>query len=214
MNRRRAERGAPVEHRHLGLDFRPGQKRPRRYLADAVSRLPLLAWRPSRCWQSSTRRCARRFSLESGGRRRPRRHRSCSPASRCRPSALRLTTPPKSAFLTGLTSVMVPLLAALVYRIKPRISEMAGVLLAVLGLALMTLEGPIGSMQAGDVLTILCAVGFAAHIVTLGHFSEQMPFAVLSVTQVAAAALWSGAFLVGHRSAARRMAAGGRLGRC
>jgi drug/metabolite transporter (DMT)-like permease len=108
---------------------------------------------------------------------------------------LRLTTPPKSAFLTGLTSVMAPFLAALVYRIKPRISEIAGVLLAVFGLALMTLEGPIGSMQTGDLLTILCAVGFAAHIVTLGHFSEQMPFAVLSVTQVAAAALLSGAFL-------------------
>ena len=41
---------------------------------------------------------------------------------------LRLTTAPKSAFLTGLTSVMVPLLAALVYRIRPQVSEVAGVL--------------------------------------------------------------------------------------
>jgi len=108
---------------------------------------------------------------------------------------LRLTTPPKSAFLTGLTSVMAPFLAGLVYQIKPRISEIAGVLLAFAGLALLTLEGPIGTMQAGDLLTILCAIGFAAHIVTLGHFSEQMPFPVLAVAQVAAAAVWSGAFL-------------------
>ena len=46
---------------------------------------------------------------------------------------LRLTTPPKSAFLTGLATVMVPLLGALVYRIKPQISEVAGVLVATVG---------------------------------------------------------------------------------
>src|SRR6185437_8134854 len=47
---------------------------------------------------------------------------------------LRLTTPPKSAFLTGLTSVMVPLLAMLVYKSKPQVSEVAGVLVAIAGL--------------------------------------------------------------------------------
>lgn len=101
---------------------------------------------------------------------------------------LRLTTPPKSAFITGLTSVMVPLLATLVYKNKPQVSEVAGVMVAITGLWLMTLQGPIGSIGRGDLLTILCAVGFAAHIVTLGHFSEFMPFEVLSVTQVVAAA--------------------------
>src|SRR5262249_25683327 len=36
---------------------------------------------------------------------------------------LRFTSAPKSAFLTGLTSVMVPLLGALVYKTRPRVSE-------------------------------------------------------------------------------------------
>jgi drug/metabolite transporter (DMT)-like permease len=102
---------------------------------------------------------------------------------------LRLTTPPKSAFLTGLTSVMVPLLAALVYKSRPQMSEVAGVLVALAGLWLMTLGGPVGSISRGDALTLLCAVAFAAHIVTLGHFSESMPFEVLSVTQVGVSAL-------------------------
>src|SRR5205085_1285112 len=100
---------------------------------------------------------------------------------------LQLTTPPKSAFLTGLTSVMVPLLAALVYKTKPQSSELAGVLVAIAGLWLMTMQGSLGHIGRGDLLTLLCAVGFAAHIVTLGHFSESMPFEVLSVTQVGAA---------------------------
>lgn len=104
---------------------------------------------------------------------------------------LRLTTAPKSAFITGLTSVMVPLLAALVYKIRPQASELAGVFVATVGMGLMTLEGAIGSAGSigrGDLLTFFGAIAFAAHIVTLGHFSGQMDFELLSVTQVGAAA--------------------------
>ncbi len=104
---------------------------------------------------------------------------------------LRFTTAPKSAFITGLTSAMVPLLAALVYRIKPQVSEVAGVVVATAGLGLMTLEGDIASIGRGDLLTVFCTIGFAAHIVTLGHFSEQMSFEMLSVSQVTSAAILS-----------------------
>ena len=82
---------------------------------------------------------------------------------------LQLTTPSKSAFITGLSTVMVPLLAALVYKIRPRVSEVTGVLLATVGMGLMTLEGTIGSgvvgaIGRGDWLTFCCALAFAAHI--------------------------------------------------
>jgi drug/metabolite transporter (DMT)-like permease len=104
---------------------------------------------------------------------------------------LRLTTAPRSAFLTGLTSIAVPLLAALVYRVRPQISEVAGVVVATAGLGLMTLKGAAGSMSLGDLLTLLCAFGFAAYIVTLGHFTGHMSFELLSVAQVGVAALLS-----------------------
>ena len=102
---------------------------------------------------------------------------------------LRLTSAPKSAFLTGLASVMVPLLAMFVYRNKPQVSELLGILTATAGLGLMTLEGPLGSMSRGDLLTVGCALAFAAHIVTLGHYSEKMRFELLSVSQVGTAAV-------------------------
>jgi drug/metabolite transporter (DMT)-like permease len=102
---------------------------------------------------------------------------------------LQSTTPPKSAFLTGLATVMVPLLAALVYKIKPRASEVAGVLAATLGMGLMSLEGPVGSISRGDLLTFGGAVAFSAHVVATGHFAEQIGYEVLSVTQIGAAAL-------------------------
>jgi drug/metabolite transporter (DMT)-like permease len=101
---------------------------------------------------------------------------------------LRLTSAPKSAFITGLTSAMVPLLAACVYRIRPQVSEVVGVLVATVGLGLLTLEGTVSSINAGDLLTFGCTIGFAAHVVTLGHFSGLMSFELLSVSQVAAAA--------------------------
>ena len=102
---------------------------------------------------------------------------------------LRFTTAPKSAFITGLSTVMVPLVAALVYKIRPQISEVVGVLVATLGMGLMTLEGPIGSVSRGDVLTFFCAIAFAGHIVTLGHFTAVVSFELLSVTQVSVAAI-------------------------
>jgi drug/metabolite transporter (DMT)-like permease len=109
---------------------------------------------------------------------------------------LQYTTPTKSAFITGLTTVMVPLLASLVYKNRPRVSELVGVLVATLGMGLLTLEGPFGSIGRGDLLTLLGAAAFAAHIVTLGHFSESMGFELLSVAQVSAAAV-SALLLVG-----------------
>jgi drug/metabolite transporter (DMT)-like permease len=104
---------------------------------------------------------------------------------------LRLTSAPKSAFITGLSPVMVPLLAALVYRSRPRISEVAGLLVATAGLALMTLGGETGGVNPGDLLTFLCAIAFAAHIVVLGHFAGRMSFEILSVMQVGMAAALS-----------------------
>ncbi len=108
---------------------------------------------------------------------------------------LALTSPAQSAFLTGLASVMVPFLASAVYKIRPQVSEVVGVAMAAGGLALMTLNGPAGAVNPGDLLTLLCAGGFAAQIVTLGHFSERMRFEVLSIAQTGAAAAWSAGLL-------------------
>ncbi len=104
---------------------------------------------------------------------------------------LRFTSAPKSAFLTGLTSVLVPLFVSSVYGIKPRISEVFGLLTALAGLGLMTLPDASGSINRGDVLTLFCAVAFAAHIVSLGHYSRSMRFEALSVAQVGTAAVLS-----------------------
>jgi drug/metabolite transporter (DMT)-like permease len=100
---------------------------------------------------------------------------------------LALTTPTKSAFLTGLFIPMVPLANSLVYRIRPRKFEVAGILIASLGMALMTLPSGKFEISTGDILTVLCAVTFALHMVVLGHYSPSVGFETLAVVQIAVA---------------------------
>ena len=109
-------------------------------------------------------------------------------------AGLRLTTPSKSAFITGLSIPMVPLLAAIVYKKRPRPAELAGVLIATIGMALMTLEDVHLHANGGDLLTIFCAGAFACHIVLLGYFGHRaalrgIGFEALAVWQIVTAAV-------------------------
>jgi drug/metabolite transporter (DMT)-like permease len=62
-------------------------------------------------------------------------------------------------------------------------------------MALMTLEGGQTSVNSGDLLTIVGALFFALHMITVGHFSRRDGFERLSVLQVlTAAALALGSF--------------------
>ena len=106
---------------------------------------------------------------------------------------LQLTTPSHSAFLTGLSIPMVPLASSLVYRDRPRLREIAGILIASCGMVLMTLpSAPSGfGMGRGDFLSFLCAVVFALHIVVIGHYSPVIGFEPLAVAQIGTAAALS-----------------------
>lgn len=109
---------------------------------------------------------------------------------------LQFTSAPKSAFLTGLTAVMTPLLAAVIYRNMPRAVEIGGVLLATGGMALMTLPTLPGArlaMNRGDLLTVCCAACYAAHILTLNRYSAKASFELLATAQIGMSALlaWS-----------------------
>ncbi len=106
---------------------------------------------------------------------------------------LELTTPSKSAFLTGLSIPMVPLASSLVYRVRPRLPEVLGILTATFGMALMTLPPGRFEISHGDFLSFLCAVVFALHIVVVSHYSspatgQESGFRTVAVLQVATAA--------------------------
>lgn len=109
-------------------------------------------------------------------------------------TGLRFTSASKSAFITGLSIPMVPLLTSLVYRTRARPAELAGVLVATAGMGLMTLRDfNLSEVNPGDWLTLFCAVAFAGHIVALGYFSNwarrrKIGFESLAVWQIVSAA--------------------------
>ncbi len=103
-------------------------------------------------------------------------------------TGLRYTTSAKSGFLTGLYIVLVPLLAAIVYKIVPGWREWTGIGLAAAGMALMTLDNVRLTPGRGELLTIACAFAFAAHILVLGHFARVNSTEILSFWQIAVGA--------------------------
>jgi len=102
---------------------------------------------------------------------------------------LRYTTPSKSAFITGLCVVMVPVFSALVSRRLPGVSVGLGVATATLGMALLTLRGTSLRMDFGDLLTLGCAAAFSIHIMLLGWLAPKLGFQALALTQIATAAV-------------------------
>ncbi|MEZ5402942.1 MAG: DMT family transporter [Bryobacteraceae bacterium] len=104
-------------------------------------------------------------------------------------AGLRLTTPTHSAFLTALCVVLVPFFGALVYRVVPRWMEGLGVGLALVGTALLTSPFEGSGFSTGDLLSGLCAVAFAFHILAMGAFAPRADFARLSVMQLAIVAV-------------------------
>jgi drug/metabolite transporter (DMT)-like permease len=107
-------------------------------------------------------------------------------------TGLRLTTPSKSAFITGLAVVLVPIIVAVTERRRPPRWTLLGVFFALLGLYLMTIAGAgglSGEINGGDVLTFCCACAFAMHIFVTGHMTRRHGFESVSVVQVATAAV-------------------------
>ena len=110
------------------------------------------------------------------------------------------TTPSKSAFITGLVVVLVPLFStvpALRPRDakRPRWNAYTGAALAFAGILLLTapaaatgsVSGLVpawSSIDVGDLLSFGCSIGFALHCIALSHVSPRIPFQPLALLQV------------------------------
>jgi drug/metabolite transporter (DMT)-like permease len=101
---------------------------------------------------------------------------------------LQYTSPSTSAFITYLLVVFVPLLSLIVLRRRPHPLTLVGLALAVAGLVLLT-GGADTSFGRGEVLTLACAVAFAAHIVILGETAGRHDAVRLTCVQVATVGL-------------------------
>jgi len=119
---------------------------------------------------------------------------------------LQYTTAAKSGFITGLSVVIVPFAALLVLRQRPGWGAMAGVLLATVGLALLTLRGDL-TIGYGDLLTLGCAFAFALQIVFVGRFAPRSAAASLTAAQLVTVAVASAAYALATEQPTLRLSA-------
>ncbi len=91
-----------------------------------------------------------------------------------------------SAFITGFAVVLVPILSIAFFKSKPSISAVLGALMALTGLALLTLGNECGfsNINFGDFLTLLSAICFAMHIISVGIFAKKGNAILLAITQI------------------------------
>jgi len=130
-------------------------------------------------------------------------------------TGLARTTPSKSAFITGLVVVLVPLFSSIPGlrppgARSPRWNAYTGAALAFTGILFLTapqhttpgtptsiasLLPNLSSINFGDVLTFGCAIGFAFHCLALSHVSPRIPFQPLALLQVGFCAVFMAASL-------------------
>jgi drug/metabolite transporter (DMT)-like permease len=105
-------------------------------------------------------------------------------------TGLKYTTASKSAFLTGVSVVLVPVFLGLFWRRGLNRWSTAGVLLAFVGLYLLTVPRSSGtgldfsSLNRGDLYTLGAAVSFAFHIIFIGHVTQEHRWQQITVIQV------------------------------
>lgn len=100
---------------------------------------------------------------------------------------LAYTTSTKTAFITGLNVVIVPILAVFWLRRPPAPGAWIGVLTATAGLALLSLGDDLRPAP-GDLLILLCALGFALHIAGVSRFSGEHDPVALATIQIGTSA--------------------------
>jgi len=100
---------------------------------------------------------------------------------------LSLTTVSNTGFITGLYVVLTPLVAAIFLKKNITLIEWFAVLVATVGLALLSFNG--FKFGIGEFLVLISALLFALHIVALGEWSKGLDTYALTVLQMGTCAV-------------------------
>lgn len=93
------------------------------------------------------------------------------------------TTPGKNAFLTATYCVIVPFMLWAVARKRPTVVNVGAAVLCVAGIGLVSMAAGTLTIGFGDLMTLLCAVFFAAQIIAIARFSQTYDVLGLTVYQ-------------------------------
>ncbi|MEY2798831.1 MAG: hypothetical protein RIS22_1097 [Actinomycetota bacterium] len=100
---------------------------------------------------------------------------------------LHLTTAATTGFITGLYVVFTPILGALFLKSTVTRNEWIGVIMATIGLALLSFKG--FTIGLGELSVLLSALFFALHILGLGRWSGKFATYPLTIVQLGTIAI-------------------------
>ncbi len=96
---------------------------------------------------------------------------------------LQHTTAGNAGFITGLFIVFTPLLSAIFLRHRLDPKSIAAVVVAVIGLAVLSLQPGIG-IRIGDALVLACAFLYSVHIILMDGFVKKYDLVLLTFVQM------------------------------
>ena len=109
----------------------------------------------------------------------------------------------RSAFITTLNVLMVPLLGLLFFRMRPTLVMLGAALLACAGIGLMSWDG--GAHLWADLATVVCALAYALYVILLSQRAPHHSARALAATQIFWMALLGGAWMLLANAGSGRM---------
>lgn len=97
---------------------------------------------------------------------------------------LQYTSASHAGFVTGVSVVLVPIIDALMKKRFPNIITIISVILCMAGLYLISFDGSSFVFSYGDLLVLVCAFGFALHIIYVDRLSHQHDTAAITSIQI------------------------------
>lgn len=100
------------------------------------------------------------------------------------------TTAGKNAFLTAVYVVIVPFLHWIINRQRTNKVHILSAIITIVGIGLISLRGDF-TIGSGDLLTLICGLGFATHMVFIKRYTAKSDPVLLTVLQLFFAAILS-----------------------
>lgn len=97
---------------------------------------------------------------------------------------LKYTSSSHAGFITGISVVLVPIIYAFMHRRLPELRVIITVVLAAAGLFLLSIQDDSFRLSFGDLLVLICAFGFAFHIVFVDRYSFRHNAVAITAIQI------------------------------
>jgi drug/metabolite transporter (DMT)-like permease len=101
---------------------------------------------------------------------------------------IQYTSASNAGFITGINVILVPVFSAILFKERPKIMTLIGIVLATWGLYFLS-GGNFAALNKGDLLVLVCALAAAFHIIFTGHFAPRHNIYLLMAVQLSTIAI-------------------------